>query len=65
MLIKRFFRLIGSILLFVAAIIGFLLPIIPGSVFLLLGLLLFSPTHGKKIFNKIKKLANKLLKRSN
>jgi len=54
MLIKRFFRVILSFFSLIIAIIGFLIPILPGWPFLLGALVLFSPNHGKKISRKIK-----------
>jgi uncharacterized membrane protein YbaN (DUF454 family) len=60
MLIKRFFRVILSFFALIIAIIGFLIPILPGWPFLLGALVLFSPKHGKKVFEKLKNRLKRL-----
>jgi uncharacterized membrane protein YbaN (DUF454 family) len=54
MIIKHFFRLIASIIMFCLALIGFLLPFVPGTLFLLIAFILFSPKQGKAFYKKIK-----------
>ena len=45
--------------MFIFALIGFLMPIIPGWPFLLIGFILINPKNEKNLLNKIKtKLEN-------
>lgn len=60
MLIKRFFKVILSFLSLIVAIIGFMIPILPGWPFLLGAFVLISPDHGKKLFGKLKEKINSL-----
>jgi len=51
----RFGKIIAAIIMFILAIIGFLIPFgVPGFPFLFTGILLLSPTHGKKLIEKTK-----------
>ncbi|MFH1533491.1 MAG: hypothetical protein ABID64_01005 [Nitrospirota bacterium] len=59
MLIKRFFKIILSFFALIIAIVGFLIPILPGWPFLLGAVVLISPDHGKRVFGKIKDKWNK------
>ena len=60
MLIRKFFKVILSFVAFIIAIVGFLIPILPGWPFLLGAFVLISPDRGKKAFDKIKDKINKL-----
>jgi uncharacterized membrane protein YbaN (DUF454 family) len=61
-MIINFIKKIWAVLLFLLAIIGFLVPIIPGTLFLILAIAAFSPEHGKKIKDWLKKKAKKAAK---
>jgi len=51
----RFGKIIAALIMFLLAIIGFLIPFgVPGFPFLFAGIILLSPKHGKKLIEKIK-----------
>lgn len=59
-MLRKFFKVILSFISLIIAIVGFLVPILPGWPFLLGAIVLISPNRGKKLFEKIKGTINKL-----
>jgi uncharacterized membrane protein YbaN (DUF454 family) len=58
-MLRKFFKVILSFLALIFAIVGFLVPILPGWPFLLAGIVLISPDHGKKLAETLKEKWNK------
>lgn len=60
--IKRWLQIIGGILLILLGIAGLVLPFLQGFLFIFAGIMLISPTHGKKILYKGKRFWEKIKK---
>lgn len=53
-MLRKFFKVILSFISLIIAIVGFLVPILPGWPFLLGAIVLISPDHGKKLSKTLK-----------
>lgn len=63
-LLLRFGKLIAALIMFVLALVGFIVPFgVPGFPFLFAGILLLSPKHGKKIIEKLKHYFRKYIQK--
>jgi len=58
--IKKFIRITSGILLILVGIVGLVLPILQGTVMIVVGISLVHPILGKKIIKKIKKLYHRI-----
>ncbi len=53
-------RLTAGLLLLMVGVVGLVLPFLQGWLFILIAIPLISPTHGKKMIEKLKILKNRL-----
>lgn len=63
--LKNLFRIAAGLILLMIGIIGLVVPILQGWLFILIAIPLISPEHGKKMVGKIKELYARYRRHSN